>query len=255
MLPSRRHRGEARPSSGPAPWKAALESASPAMLAFARTLAHAAKHDVNVLLLGESGTGKTTLAPALHALSSRAARPFVRVDCAAVARDLPAQARAVRRGTLFLDEVAELSQAAQVMALRLLQDSRPPPIRLVASSRHDLQAEVLAGRFRNDLFYRLDVLEIRIPPLRERTEDILPMARSLVASLARDQGRSPPELSPELERALLRHSWPGNVQELLGVLQRMLILWSGARLDVGALPDRISSEAGAPTAPGEMGRA
>jgi NtrC-family two-component system response regulator AlgB len=209
------------------------------MRAFARMLEHAAQHDVNVLLLGESGTGKTTLAPALHAMSPRAARSFVRVDCPAVAGDLPTQARAARRGTLFLDEVAELSPAAQAAALQLLQDSRPLPLRLVASSRHDLQAEVSAGRFRNDLFYRLDVLEIRIPPLRERTEDILPMARSFVASLARGQGRSPPELSPELERALLRHSWPGNIQELLGVLQRMLILSNGARLDVGALPDRI----------------
>jgi NtrC-family two-component system response regulator AlgB len=210
------------------------------MQAFARLLASAAQHDVNVLLLGEGGTGKTTLAPAIHALSPRAARPFVRVDCpSAAAGDLPAKARAARRGTLFLDEVAELSPAAQAAALRLLQDSRPLPLRLVASSRHDLRAEMAVGRFRTDLFYRLDVLEIRIPPLRERAEDILPMARSFVASLAREEGRSPPELSPELERALLRYSWPGNVQELHGVLQRMLILSSGARLDVGALPDRI----------------
>jgi DNA-binding NtrC family response regulator len=209
------------------------------MHAFGRLLAHAARHDVNVLLLGESGTGKTTLAPAIHEMSARATRPFVRVDCPAAPGDFSIQARAARRGTLFLDEVGELSPAGQASALRLLQEAHPLPFRLVASTSHDPDAEMHAGRFRKDLFYRLDVLEIRIPPLRERVEDILPIARAFLTSRARSEGRPPPSLSSGLAEALLRYSWPGNVQELLGVLQRMLILSTGACLDVGTLPERI----------------
>jgi DNA-binding NtrC family response regulator len=223
------------------PSQASFEAASPAMQAFGRLLAHAARHAVPVLLVGERGTGKTTFARALHAMSSRAARPFVRVDCPAAVGDLSTQARLARRGMLFLDEVAELSPAMQSSALQLVQDPRPLSLRLVASTRHDLGPEMMAGRFRKDLFYRLDVLEIRIPPLRDRAEDILPIARAFVASLARSEGRPPAELSPELERALLHYSWPGNVQELLGMLQRMLILSSGGTLDVGVLPHHVST--------------
>jgi DNA-binding NtrC family response regulator len=223
------------------------------MRAFRRLLANAARHDVNVLLLGESGTGKTTIAPAIHQMSARAGGPFVRVDCLAAPGDFSAQARAARRGTLFLDEVGELSPAGQASALRLLQDARPLPFRLIASTSHEPDAEMSAGRFRRDLFYRLDVMEIRVPPLRERVEDILPLARAFLASRARSEGRPPPSLSPGLEDALRRHSWPGNVQELLGVLQRMLILSTEGHLDVGALPERISA-AGPGTAP-RTGRA
>jgi NtrC-family two-component system response regulator AlgB len=110
-----------------------------------------------------------------------------------------------------------------------------------------------AGRFRRDLFYRLDVLEIRIPSLRERVEDILPIARAFLASLARAESRPSPSLSAGLEESLLRYSWPGNIQELLGVLQRMLILSTGISLDVDALPERILAAPDAGTAPG-MGR-
>jgi DNA-binding NtrC family response regulator len=223
------------------PSLAAFDAASPAMRAFGRLLADAARHAVPVLLVGERGTGKTTFARALHAMSRRAARSFVRVDCPAASGDLSAEAHAARRGTLFLDEVAELSPNVQAAALRLLEESHPLPIRLMASTCHDLGAELTAGRFRKDLFYRLDILEIRIPPLRERVQDIVPIARAFVASLARKEGRRPPELSPALERALVGYSWPGNVQELLSIVQRTFILSPGNSLDAAALPERMSS--------------
>jgi DNA-binding NtrC family response regulator len=222
-----------------APWGIAFAAVSPAMQSFARLLADAARHQVPVLLVGETGTGKSTFARALHAMSSRAARPFVTVDCPTAVGDLAVHAHAARRGTFFLHEVAELPSTVQVSALRLLQDSRPLRVRLVASTRHDLDAEMAAGRFRKDLFYRLDVLELTVPPLRERREDIVPIARAFVASLARSEGRPEPELSPALERALLRYSWPGNVHELRSTLQRLLVLSPGGPLDVSALPDRI----------------
>jgi DNA-binding NtrC family response regulator len=243
MTPQERDPGIALLCDTSLPSEDAFEAASPVMRAFGRLLANAARHSVPVLLFGERGTGKTTFARALHAMSSRAARPFVRVDCPA-AGDLSTEAHAARRGTLFFDEVAGLSPPLQAAALRFVEDVLPLPFRLVASTCHDLEAEMTAGRFRKDLFYRLDVLEIRIPPLRERAEDILPIARAFVASLVRSDGRPPPQLSPALERALLAHSWPGNVQELLGVLQRMLILSTGGPLDVGALPDRIMPSTG-----------
>ncbi len=223
------------------PSEAAFKAASPAMQAFGRLLAQAARHSVPVLLVGERGTGKTTFARALHGMSPRAARPFVRVDCPAVVGDLSVEAHAARRGSLFLDEVAELSSGVQGAALRLLQDPRPLPARLLASTSHDLEAEMAAGRFRKDLFYRLDVLEIRVPPLRERAEDILPIARAFVASLACKEGRPPPPLSPGLERALLRYSWPGNVQQLLSILQRAFVLSPSSALDAATLPEAILS--------------
>jgi DNA-binding NtrC family response regulator len=240
MTPQERDRGAALLCENSVPSKRAFEAASPTMRTLGHSLADAAGHSAPVLLLGERGTGKTTFARALHAMSSRAQRPFVRVDCPA-AGDLSTEARAARKGTLFLDEVAGLSPPLQAAALRFVEDVRPLPVRIVASTCHDLEAEMTAGRFRKDLFYRLNVLEIRIPPLRERQEDILPIARAFVATLVRSDGCPPPELSSELERALLAYSWPGNVQELLGVLQRMLILSMGGSLDVGALPDRIST--------------
>jgi two-component system response regulator HydG len=223
----------------------ALEVASPAMRAFGRVLALAAGCDVPVLLVGEVGAGKTTFARALHAMSARAVRPFVRVDCRAGAADLSAHAAAARTGTLFLDDVAELVHTAQAAALKLLEDAscpaRPIDIRVVASTRNDLDEEVAAGRFRRDLFYRLAVLELRIPPLRERADDILPIARAFLASLADGARRPAPELSPDVARALVEYPWPGNVEELLTVLERAMILTPAGTLDVSALPGRVTS--------------
>ncbi len=223
----------------------ALQGRSVAMASLRRLLVEAAHHDVPVLLVGETGTGKTTMAEVLHALSPRATRPFVRVDCPAATTDLVEQARAARAGTLFLDEVAELSHDAQAAALALVRDAyrapERPELRVVASAHPDLEARVAAGRFRPELFYRLSVFEVRIPPLRERGEDILPLARRFVELTARRERRGPPELSPELERALLSYRWPGNVAELWSVVERMLILEPDGSLQVAALPERMRS--------------
>lgn len=230
--------GEVR--CGDAPHPAALATTSPAMQAFARLLADAARHAVPVLLVGERGTGRTTFARTLHELSPHAERPFVRVDCTAAPGDPWAQAHAARGGTLFLDDVDELSPALQAAALRLVADARALRFRIVASTRHDLEAAIGTGSFRKDLFYRLSVLEIRIPPLRERAGDIVPVARAILSSIARGEGRAPPELSPALERAFLRYAWPGNVQELRSVLERMVILSRRTSLGPELLPQRIA---------------
>lgn len=223
----------------------ALDGGSAAMSAFRHLLIDAAHHDVPVLLVGETGTGKTTFAEALHALSPRAARPFVRVDCPAGIVDVTEQGRTARTGTLFLDEVAELSHEAQSSALAIVQNACAAPghpeVRLVASAHPDLEKKLADHRFRTDLYYRLSVFELRIPPLRERTEDILPLARRFVEIAARRERRAPPDLAPELARALLAYGWPGNVAELMSVVERVLILAPGDALQVSALPERMRS--------------
>ena len=213
------------------------------MRAFRRMLEEAARSDVPVLLVGEPGTGKKTYAGALHAASPRAGRRFVRVDCAAGVADLRPHAAAALGGTLFLDEVAELSSAAQAAALKLLDEaaSNPerPEVRIVASSARDLPAALARGSFRRDLFYRLAVVELRIPPLRERGEDVLPMARARLAELAARARRPLPELTPEVEHLLVSYRWPGNVTELESVLERMVLLSPGPVLSADALPPRL----------------
>jgi len=197
-----------------APWGVAFAAVSPAMQSFARLLADAAQHPVPVLLIGEAGTGKSTFARALHAVSSRAARPFVTVDCTSVVEDLSIPARNAHRGTLFLHEVAELPLAVQATALKLLQDSHPLRVRLVASTRHDLDAEMAAGRFRKDLFYRLNVLRLTIPALREVREDVPLILDAFLAAFAAELRTEVKVLSDETREALCAYDWPGNVREL-----------------------------------------
>lgn len=220
------------------PPSALFDTGSPPMRAFGRMLTDAARHDAPVLLVGEGGTGKTTFASLLHALSPRAVQPFVRIDCSA-AFDPSACAAAASKGTLFLDDVTRLPYALQGAALELLNELPRRDIRVVASAADDLDVRLANDLLRRDLFYRLSVLEIRIPPLRDRPTDILPLARSLVADLARKLGRTVPELSPPVERALVAYAWPGNVAELLGVIERMLILAPGSMVDATALPERM----------------
>jgi two-component system response regulator FlrC len=206
-----------------------------------------------VLLLGESGTGKEILARHLHARSLRADGPWVAVNCAALPAELleselfghergaftgAAERRAGRfeqasGGTLLLDEVSELPLALQAKLLRVLQEReidrvgglRPVPVdvRIVATTNRDLTAMVAAGQFRSDLYYRLNVYPIHLPPLRYRAEDVQPLAERLLAEAALEQGREPPPLSAAARQALQAHRYPGNVRELRNLLERALV--------------------------------
>jgi transcriptional regulator with PAS, ATPase and Fis domain len=221
-------------------------------MARALALAHvAAGNALPVTLFGESGTGKELFAQAIHAAGRRAGRPFVAVNCGSIPTDLveaelfgyhagtftggraegkPGRFEDADGGTLFLDEVTELSGPAQTALLRVLQErevvrlggsgARPVDVRVVAASNRPLLEEVRARRFRRDLFYRLSVLPIEIPPLRERGDDVLVLAQRLLAEAAAEVGRPGLSLSPEALTALRAHAWPGNVRELRNVLLR-----------------------------------
>ena len=234
-----------------------------------------AKVDATALVTGESGVGKERVARLIHGQSARARGPFVGVNCAAVTETLleselfghakgsfsgASQERAgffeaAGGGTLFLDEIGDVSPAMQVKLLRVLQErevrrvgenkSRPVDVRIVAATNRDLQEEVAAGRFRNDLFYRLRVVEIRIPPLRSRREDILPLARSIVARIAERLGLRTTGFTPAAADRLIAYPWPGNVRELENAVERALVLTDGERFDVADLPEEVRSGDGA----------
>ena len=225
-----------------------------------------------VLLTGESGTGKELAALSLHRLSPRGAGPFVPVNCATMSPDLieaelfgqAARNGSVGRdglfiyaqgGTLFLDELAELPLAQQATLLRVLDDKRirpvgseqeiPVDVRIVAATNRPLAAEVAAGRFRKDLYYRLQVVEITLPPLRAHKEDIPELVAHFVATLAPRLGVEPIAVSAEELNYLAQYDWPGNVRELRNLIERSLILGS---LNVSALyPNSAGTPSGAPT--------
>jgi two-component system response regulator AtoC len=219
-----------------------------------------------VLLQGESGTGKDRLAQAIHDASARRDRPFVRIDAANIPDDLfeselfghergaftgavSAKAgllEAAADGTAYLDEASSLSPAAQAKFLRVLQEktfrrlggvaTHPLRARLVVSSRRDLGALVAEGRFRDDLFYRIDVVSVKLPRLAERREDILPLARLFLRRAARAYRRPARRFTKEAEEALLRHAWPGNLRELLHVVERAVLAASDAEISQEELP-------------------
>ena len=219
-----------------------------------------------ILIVGESGTGKDRLARALHDASARANRPFVRIDAANLSDDLfeselfghergsftgavtakPGLLEVAEEGTAYLDEVSSLSPAAQAKFLRVLQEksfrrlggitSRPFRARLIVSSRRDLPTLVAQGAFRDDFFYRIDVVSILLPKLAERREDVLPLARAFLRKAARAYGRPARKFTPEAEEALLAHPWPGNVRELLHVVEKAVLTGGGATLSPQDLP-------------------
>lgn len=237
--------------------------------AFRRVL-HAAQMvaatDATVLLLGESGTGKELLARVIHRESTRAARPFVAINCAGIpeglieselfgyrkgaftgaTQDSPGHVQAAAGGTLFLDEVSELPLPSQAKLLRFLESrecqslgqrgSDQVDVRVIAATNRELRAAVDEGRFRADLYYRLCVVPLELPPLRERPEDIEPLLQDFLASAAAEHGLPVPRFSAAARRALQGYAWPGNVRELRNLCVRLAILLPGGSIDVDNLP-------------------
>ena len=247
---------------------------APALRAVLDALRQVAPTSATVLLTGESGTGKELAARLVHDLSPRAPGPFVPINCGAIAEGLleselfghergaftGAVARKegrferARGGTLLLDEVGELPLGLQVKLLRFLQDgvlervggteSVRVDVRVVAATNRDLAAEVRAGRFREDLFYRLDVVSLRLPPLRERREDIALLANTFLRREAEKNGKPVAGFTPGALSALEAYPWPGNVRELLHAVQRAVILCRGESVDVSDLPEAIRAQTG-----------
>jgi len=213
-----------------------------------------------VLVLGESGVGKEMIARAIHCNSDRADKALVKVNCASIPKDLfeseffghvrgaftGAHTERVGRmqladgGTLFLDEVGEIPLNLQGKLLRALQERQfervgddrtiDADVRIIAATNRDLETEVREGRFREDLYYRLSVFPLTVPPLRERVEDIVPLARHFVALISRELGRAPLRIGRQESEVLERHDWPGNIRELRNVIERAIIMSKGERL-------------------------
>jgi two-component system, NtrC family, response regulator HydG len=251
----------------------ALIGNAPAFRAVVDALRQAAPTSATVLLGGDSGTGKELAARMLHDLSPRAAGPFVPINCASIPETIleselfgyekgaftGAASRKEGRferahgGTLFLDEVGEMTPSVQVKLLRVLQDgvverlgSTQPTqvdVRLVAATNKDLAQEVRAGRFREDLFYRLNVVAIRMPALRERREDVPLLASAFLRRLARKHGKTLDGFTPAALAALEAYAWPGNVRELEHAVERAVVLSRGALVDVADLPESLRAAA------------
>ena len=228
-----------------------------------------AKVDSTALITGESGVGKEVIARLIHDESDRIGHPFVAINCGAVPEglleselfghtrgaftgagvDRPGLFEAANGGTLFLDEVGEVPPAMQVKLLRALQErevrrvgenkSRPIDVRVLAATNRDLAGDVADGIFRQDLYYRLRVIEIRVPPLRERPDDILPLARAFLGTVARRLHREVTGFTPRAAQQLARYPWPGNVRELQNAVERAVVLAPSARIDVDDLPEEI----------------
>ena len=245
-----------------------VRGADPGMARIADTVERVAPSNASVLLLGETGTGKEVIARALHLHSTRRDQAFVAVNCAVLKGELleselfghekgaftgadrsrPGRVETARGGTLFLDEIGELPLAVQAKLLRLLQEreyerlgsdrTQGADIRLVAATHRDLPSAIQAGTFREDLYYRLKVISIKIPPLRERAGDILPLAEWLLDKHASESARTPPRLAAEVREALLRYGWPGNVRELSNVMERFVLL-AGDTVGLCDLPEEM----------------
>jgi DNA-binding NtrC family response regulator len=257
---------------------------SPAMRRLVKTLRKVAKFETTVLVLGESGVGKELVSRALHDLGPRSAGPFVAVNCGAIpeglieselfghargaftdaSSDKPGLFEAAAGGTVFLDEVGELPISVQVKLLRALQEreirrvgenrDRPIDVRVVAATSRALEQMVEDGEFRQDLFYRLAVMPLRIPPLRERREDIAVLAEHFLAAINERLGTTVAGLDADAHRILLAYDWPGNVRELENTLEHAAVLAESARIGPDDLPERLRRRrAQAADGPSEIG--
>jgi transcriptional regulator with PAS, ATPase and Fis domain len=239
-----------------------------------RILAKVAPSDSTILVTGESGTGKELLVRALHRNSRRRDKPFVPINCGAIPRELleselfghekGAFTHAIRTkvgrfemaqgGTVFLDEIGEMDLSLQVKILRVLQEREfervggsktiKADVRVVAATNRDLEEEVRKGTFREDLFYRLNVIPLTLPPLRDRGEDVLILARYFLRNFCSNHRPKILEMADEVADILARYSWPGNVRELENFMERVSILCDGESIGVVDLPDKILRETG-----------
>jgi two-component system response regulator AtoC len=230
-----------------------------------------ARHPATVLVTGESGTGKELIARLIHRESPRAAGPFVAVNCGAIpealleselfghekgaftgaTRDKPGLFEEAHDGTLFLDEIGELPAALQVKLLRALQEgevrrvgattSNAVDVRVIAATNRDLETDVANGRFRADLFYRINVVAIALPPLRDRPDDVPELARFFLERHAARMGLTAQGISPGAMRMLAEHAWPGNVRELEHAIERALVMTGGAMIEPSDLPSPVRS--------------
>ena len=249
-----------------------LESRSPAMQRLLETAQQAAASDATILLIGESGAGKNVLANQIHQWSARRERPFVTVNCTTIAehlleselfghvrgsftgaiKDKPGRLEAADGGTVFLDEIADLSGELQTKFLRFVQEQSfervggestiRVDVRIIAASNRDLSSEVMAHRFREDLFYRLNVITLRVPSLRERAGDIMPLADRMLWAAAVRNHRAELSFAPEACDALWRYRWPGNVRELRNAVERAVVLCPGNLITADYLPDGLFRE-------------
>ncbi len=239
---------------------------SAAMQGLARQIQRASRTEATVLITGESGTGKELAARAVHYSGSRAAAPFVPINCGAIPRELmeselfghlrgsftgASESRAgffitADGGTIFLDEIGETDPAMQVKLLRVLQDkevrmvgsteARKVDVRIIAATNRDLELLVKKGQFREDLYFRLNVIGLRMPPLRERGEDVTRLVRHFAERFAAELGRSVPRFTDHALQLLRQYAWPGNVRELENVIQRLLVMTDGEQIEAVDLP-------------------
>lgn len=260
-----------------------VKSTNPQVLEAYTLAERVASSDATVLLLGETGTGKSLLARHIHQRSARASRPFVTVNCATISANLienelfghakgaftgadqprAGYVEAAKNGSLFVDEVGDLGKETQGKFLRLLEEreyvrvgdteSRRSDARIIAATHRDLKASVANGSFRDDLFYRLNVVTIRLPALRQRREDIPGFVSSFLKPVNQSLRASPLSVSPEAMAALVAYDWPGNIRELSNVLERATLLANGDLLTPDLLPEevRISSRTAVPLEDGD----
>jgi len=248
-----------------------LVGASPSMLALRKSLDRIAQSTAKVLITGESGVGKELVARAIHARGPRSRRSFLAINCGGLAetlleselfghvkgsftgayRDKPGKLELADGGTMLLDEVGEMSLRMQGLLLRVLETgelqrvgadgaTRRVDVRIIAATHRDLMAMVSAGTFRQDLFYRLNVINVVVPPLRQRREDIPVLAEMFLRELARENGCVVRAISPEAMTALVHYAWPGNVRELQNVVERLTVTLTNEVVQVGDLPPEIS---------------